>query len=159
MKFCPPTLVNFVIISCCWNSWFWLGVKNPPTSFKISILVWIFSGPDDDVITPWQSAHFGFYDKNLTVVPMKSRTIYQEDAIGLRSLDETGKLKIVTVPHVKHVAWHLNKTLIDEVVVPHLDWTSHQKRNIFNRLANTISRTAYLFYIYKCLWQINWNYR
>jgi palmitoyl-protein thioesterase len=79
------------------------------------------SGPDDDVITPWQSAHFGFYDSNLTVVPMKSRRIYQEDAIGLRALDEKGKLKLVTVPHVKHVDWHINTTLIDETVVPHLD--------------------------------------
>lgn len=81
----------------------------------------LIGGPDDDVITPWQSAHFGFYDKNLTVVPMRERRIYQEDAIGLRTLDQTGKLKLVTVPHIKHVAWHLNVTLIDEVVLKNLD--------------------------------------
>lgn len=81
----------------------------------------LIGGPDDDVITPWQSAHFGFYDKNLTVVPMKQRRIYQEDAIGLRALDKAGRLKIVTVPNVKHIQWHLNRTLIDEVVVPNLD--------------------------------------
>lgn len=82
----------------------------------------LIGGPDDDVITPWQSAHFGFFDANLTVVPMRDRRIYQEDAIGLRTLDETGKLKLVTVPHVKHIDWHLNRTLIEQVVVPHLDW-------------------------------------
>lgn len=81
----------------------------------------LIGGPDDDVITPWQSAHFGFYDKNLTVVPMRERTIYQEDAIGLRTLDESGKLKIITVPNIKHIEWHLNRTLIDDVVVPNLD--------------------------------------
>lgn len=81
----------------------------------------LIGGPDDDVITPWQSAHFGFYDTNFTVVPMRDRRIYQEDAIGLRTLDESGKLKIVTVPNVKHIDWHLNRTLIEEVVVPHLD--------------------------------------
>lgn len=81
----------------------------------------LIGGPDDDVITPWESAHFGFFDMNLTVVPMRDRTIYQEDSIGLKTLDESGKLKLVTVPHVKHVDWHLNRTLIEEVVVPHLD--------------------------------------
>lgn len=81
----------------------------------------LIGGPDDDVITPWQSAHFGFYNMNFTVIPMKDRTIYQEDAIGLKSLDEAGKLKIVTVANVKHIDWHLNRTLIEAVVVPHLD--------------------------------------
>ena len=81
----------------------------------------LIGGPDDDVITPWASSHFAFYDKNFTIVPMKERKIYLEDAIGLRTLDETGRLKIVTVPGVKHKDWHLNRTLIDEVVVPNLD--------------------------------------
>lgn len=81
----------------------------------------LIGGPDDDVITPWQSAHFGFFDSNYTVVPMKERSIYQQDTIGLKSLDEKGKLKIVTVPGIKHVFWHLNRTLINDVVVPLLD--------------------------------------
>lgn len=81
----------------------------------------LIGGPQDDVITPWQSAHFGFFDSNLTVVPMRDRNIYQEDAIGLRTLDNSGKLHLVTVPNVRHIDWHLNRTLIDEVVVPHLD--------------------------------------
>ncbi|CRL02622.1 CLUMA_CG015786, isoform A [Clunio marinus] len=81
----------------------------------------LIGGPDDDVITPWISAHFGFYDSNLTMIPMRERQIYTEDAIGLKSLDESGRLKIVTVPGVKHFAWHLDKKLIEKVVVPHLD--------------------------------------
>lgn len=81
----------------------------------------MIGGPDDGVITPWQSAHFGFYNANLTVVEMRDRRMYQEDSIGLRTLDESGRLKLITVPHVKHIAWHLNRTLIEQVVVPHLD--------------------------------------
>lgn len=83
----------------------------------------LIGGPDDDVITPWQSAHFGFFkDGNIsTVEPMHNRKIYKEDAIGLRALDEKKKLKLVTVPGIKHQAWHLNITLIREVVVPLLD--------------------------------------
>jgi palmitoyl-protein thioesterase len=52
---------------------------------------------------------------------MHERDIYQEDLIGLRTLDEQKKLEVVTVPHIIHVAWHLNITLIDQVIVPHLD--------------------------------------
>lgn len=28
----------------------------------------MIGGPDDAVITPWQSAHFGYYDQNETVL-------------------------------------------------------------------------------------------
>ncbi|KAG5667393.1 hypothetical protein PVAND_015374 [Polypedilum vanderplanki] len=81
----------------------------------------LIGGPDDGVITPWESAHFGFYDQNLTVIPLRERQFYVEDAIGLKTLDEQKKLELVTVPHIIHIAWHLNVTLIDEIIVPRLD--------------------------------------
>lgn len=31
----------------------------------------LIGGPDDGVITPWQSAFFGFYNEEETVVPMR----------------------------------------------------------------------------------------
>ena len=73
------------------------------------------------MITPWQSAHFGFYNETLDVVPLKERGIYTEDAIGLKSLDEQKKLEIITIPGIIHIAWHLNVSLIDQFVVPHFD--------------------------------------
>lgn len=81
----------------------------------------LIGGPDDDVITPWQSAQFGFYDENLEVVPLHERSLYLEDAIGLKTLDEQQRLKIITVPGIIHIGWHLNVTLIDQVVIPHFD--------------------------------------
>ena len=73
------------------------------------------------MITPWQSAHFGFYNETLDVVPLQERELYTEDSIGLKTLDDMKKLEIITVPGIIHIGWHLNVTLIDEVVVPHLD--------------------------------------
>jgi hypothetical protein len=55
------------------------------------------------------------------VVPLRQRLFYMEDAIGLKTLDEQKKLELVTVPHIIHIAWHLNATLIDEIIVPRLD--------------------------------------
>lgn len=48
---------------------------------KIEKLV-LIGGPDDGVITPWQSSQFGYYDDKFNVVPMESRDIFQDDAIG-----------------------------------------------------------------------------
>lgn len=81
----------------------------------------LIGGPSDGVITPWESAHFGFYDENLEVVPLRERQLYKEDAIGLRQLDEEKRLELVTVENIIHIAWHLNRTLINEVVVSRLD--------------------------------------
>ncbi|XP_026884335.2 lysosomal thioesterase PPT2 isoform X1 [Electrophorus electricus] len=35
----------------------------------------LIGGPDDGVIMPWQSSHFGFYDDNETVVEMKYQDV------------------------------------------------------------------------------------
>jgi palmitoyl-protein thioesterase len=78
-------------------------------------------GPDDDVITPWQSSHFGFYNENGDVVPLHQRSIYTDDTIGLKTLDELGKLHLMSFADVRHYAWHLNITVIDQALLPHLD--------------------------------------
>ncbi|XP_065090809.1 lysosomal thioesterase PPT2 homolog [Ochlerotatus camptorhynchus] len=81
----------------------------------------LIGGPDDGVITPWESSHFGYYNGTDDVIPCKQRKIYLEDRIGLRTLDKSGRLKLITVPGVKHFEWHLNTDVVDEVILPHLD--------------------------------------
>lgn len=81
----------------------------------------LIGGPDDGVITPWESSHFGYYNESDDVIPCKKRKIYLEDRIGLRTLDRDGRLKLITVPGVKHYEWHLNTDVVDDVVLPHLD--------------------------------------
>lgn len=81
----------------------------------------LIGGPDDGVITPWQSSHFEFYDEDEKVVPLKLRKIYSNDDIGLRTLDKENRLEILTFPHVHHFAWHMNISVIQEAILPHLD--------------------------------------
>ncbi|KAL6471502.1 hypothetical protein MHYP_G00201520 [Metynnis hypsauchen] len=52
----------------------------------------LIGGPDDGVITPWQSSFYGFYDSNETVVEMKAEDWYLKDAFGLKTLDSRGDL-------------------------------------------------------------------
>lgn len=87
---------------------------------KLDKLV-LIGGPDDDVITPWESSQFGYYNQNLTVLEMRDRSVYQDDTIGLRSLDKQGKLVLHTVPGMKHFMWHTNQTVVDNYILPHLD--------------------------------------
>ena len=35
----------------------------------------MISGPNDTVITPWQSAHLGFYDQNEVVQPFEKQQV------------------------------------------------------------------------------------
>ncbi|XP_076679465.1 palmitoyl-protein thioesterase 2 [Andrena cerasifolii] len=96
----------------------WATFKEGITKLKRLVLV---GGPDDGVITPWQSSHFGYYDTNETVVEMRDRPIYKDDMIGLKTLDGSGRLTLITVPNVPHVEWHKNVSIVDEFLLPYLD--------------------------------------
>lgn len=54
-------------------------------------------------------------------MPMTERKIYTNDDIGLKTLDESGRLKVLTFPNVHHFAWHMNITVIQEAIIPYLD--------------------------------------
>lgn len=88
------------------------------TSLRRMILV---GGPHDGVITPWQSSHFGYFDAKNRVIPMQKRDVYQNDSIGLKTLDSTGRLTLLTVPGVRHFEWHMNVHVIRVAILPFLD--------------------------------------
>ncbi|CAB0040176.1 unnamed protein product [Trichogramma brassicae] len=81
----------------------------------------LIGGPDDGVITPWQSSQFGYYNVNETVVEMRDRDEYQNDLIGLKTLDKNKKLILHTVPGIPHFMWHKNMSIVDEFILPYLD--------------------------------------
>ncbi|KAJ8920980.1 hypothetical protein NQ315_015775 [Exocentrus adspersus] len=99
--------------------------SNRSTEFKTALTklnkLVLIGGPDDNVITPWQSSQFGFYNENGTVVNFIDRDIYKEDRIGLRTLDEKGKLVMVTVPGINHFMWHTDVNICDNYILPYLD--------------------------------------
>ncbi|XP_012270211.1 lysosomal thioesterase PPT2 homolog [Orussus abietinus] len=92
--------------------------KDGLTKLKKMVLI---GGPDDGVISPWQSSQFGYYDGNETVIEMYNRPIYLKDSIGLKTLDKAGKLKLHTVPGIPHFEWHKNVSIVDQFLLPYLD--------------------------------------
>ncbi|XP_048376206.1 lysosomal thioesterase PPT2 isoform X2 [Stegostoma tigrinum] len=77
----------------------------------------LIGGPDDGVITPWQSSQFGFYDEHETVIDMRQQLVYIKDTFGLKSLDAQGAIHTFTVNNVHHTKWHSNRTVFDNYIV------------------------------------------
>jgi palmitoyl-protein thioesterase len=63
----------------------------------------VFS-PNDEIIKPPSSGIFDTYDSNLAVVALENNPIYTEDWIGLKLLNETGRLHTfqTNCTHVEH---------------------------------------------------------
>lgn len=87
---------------------------------KLNNLI-LVGGPDDGVITPWQSSQFSIYDEKENVVNYKDRTLYKTDAIGLKTLDEQKRVHFCTVPNVFHTNWHGNVTVFKQCIQKWLD--------------------------------------
>lgn len=90
----------------------------------------------DDTIVPVESTWFGWINET-----MEETTGYQESWIGLRTLNEQGKIERRVLPGMKHV-WHDS---LDEALI--LRRTFHltlSKLNWFNGLAHQIPRSLHL---------------
>lgn len=80
----------------------------------------LIGGPDDGVITPWQSSLYGFYDEEYKIQDMKQQKLYQEDWFGLRTLFERGDVVMSSILGVKHIEWHGNQNVFKSFIEPWL---------------------------------------
>ncbi|XP_030398917.1 lysosomal thioesterase PPT2 [Gopherus evgoodei] len=80
----------------------------------------LVGGPDDGVITPWQSSLFAFYNLNETVMDMEQQLVYLQDSFGLKTLDARGAIARCQVAGVPHTAWHSNRTVYETCLAPWL---------------------------------------
>ncbi|KAM3615141.1 uncharacterized protein V6R79_024021 [Siganus canaliculatus] len=76
----------------------------------------LIGGPDDGVITPWQSSHFGFFDSDEQIVEMRNQNFYKNDTFGLKTLDTRGDVETCVHSGVKHVKWHSNQTVFSSCI-------------------------------------------
>jgi palmitoyl-protein thioesterase len=53
------------------------------------VMIW---SPNDGVVYPAESGKFSFYDKNFNIVPLEKTELYKTDALGLKFLNENGRL-------------------------------------------------------------------
>lgn len=90
------------------------------TNFERLEDIVLIGGPDDGVITPWQSSQFASYDENEHIVDLENQEFYLNDSFGLRTLNSEQKLHIHTVPGVQHTMWHRNESVFKCCIEPYL---------------------------------------
>ncbi|KAK9829239.1 hypothetical protein WJX72_004713 [[Myrmecia] bisecta] len=77
----------------------------------------LFRFKDDVTVIPRDSAWFGFFDGQ-QLLPMEQTPLYKDDWIGLRALDESGRLQLGEVPG-KHMQFSWD-WFMEHVVQPYL---------------------------------------
>lgn len=65
------------------------------------VMIW---SPIDGVIYPAESGKFSFYDNNLNIIPLEKTELYKNDALGLKFLNENGRLFMykTNCTHIDH---------------------------------------------------------
>ncbi|XP_013420257.1 lysosomal thioesterase PPT2-like isoform X2 [Lingula anatina] len=87
---------------------------------KIKNLIMI-GGPDDGVITPWQSSHFGSFDEKGKIKEMEEQEYFVKDSFGLKTLANRGALQKYIIPGVKHTHWPHNQNVFKTYMEKWLD--------------------------------------
>jgi len=79
------------------------------------------ASPVDDMIIPYDSALFRFYNSDASAtVPLEDSPLWQNDWIGLRALNANGKIEFVTADNVCHTCWAHNETVFKQHIAPYL---------------------------------------
>lgn len=76
--------------------------------------------PKEEIIIPWQSCIFGYWDKNHKIINMEDFPFYKNDAFGLQSMKDQGRLHIKIAQDANHEAWLHREDLFKEYVLPYL---------------------------------------
>jgi len=84
----------------------------------------MIGGPDDEIVVPWQSEHFGYFDKDGlkgNILDMTESELYKGDLFGLKTLNEDGRIKLHTVEGVGHQGFECSEKVLKEYVVPEVE--------------------------------------
>ncbi|CAG8641404.1 14482_t:CDS:2, partial [Dentiscutata heterogama] len=74
---------------------------------------------EDTTLKPGDTAWFSFYDEEGNLVPLREQKLYKEDWIGLRTLDEFGRI-VFKDCEGRHMSIELDY-FQEEVVIPYLN--------------------------------------
>ncbi|XP_066922155.1 lysosomal thioesterase PPT2-B-like [Clytia hemisphaerica] len=83
----------------------------------------LVGGPGDEIITPWQSALFGFYGNDPfseTMLNMTETKMYQDDWFGLKTQNDQGRVTSYVIPGIDHDSWPGSDFVLKLAVYPWL---------------------------------------
>merc|ERR1740124_158570 len=100
---------------------YWDKARQKRNFLRLRKLV-LVGGPDEDVLRPWQSAQFGYYNEEGNraeeVITMEETRFYTEDLFGLKTLDTRGGVVKCTVVGPNHFQFRDDKRAMDNCVLP-----------------------------------------
>ncbi|XP_031554332.1 lysosomal thioesterase PPT2-A-like [Actinia tenebrosa] len=115
-----PYINNNQCLSELSHSYFTAYETQKKNFLKLKNLI-LIGGPDDGVITPWESSQFGYYGSNNSYIKsMKEQEVYVQDSFGLRTLDRNRGVHTYTFSGIKHKNWHRSKEVFDKAIEPWL---------------------------------------
>jgi len=84
--------------------------------------------PADDQVIPYDSGIFNFFDQwaDKGTVPLQQTRMWTEDWIGLRGLQEAGRLVRIDAPDIPHNDWVRNQDVFLKYVEGHLPHAKSQ---------------------------------
>ncbi|EFN56412.1 hypothetical protein CHLNCDRAFT_35163 [Chlorella variabilis] len=80
----------------------------------------LFQFDADEMVVPKESSHFGFFNGS-HLVPLREQPLYAQDWLGLRALDEAGRLELLHAPgaHMRFsLAWFQQAVVVPYLAVP-----------------------------------------
>jgi hypothetical protein len=80
-----------------------------------------FGSPADGVLSPWSTSLYGFFDKNMSYIPMESQAVFQDDLFGLQTMFDAGRLGRTEVAGVFHTDWLFQQNVFETYVLPLLN--------------------------------------
>jgi len=82
--------------------------------------MYLFGSDGDEIISPWQSSLLGFWDTDgQSIVPLEKQSYY--DTLGLRTLKDSGRLTLTSLPNRAHGSWIVEEDVIMQYVLPALE--------------------------------------
>jgi palmitoyl-protein thioesterase len=76
----------------------------------------IFGSDGDDIVDPWQSQFYGFFNETMHMIPMEEQEIFKKDSFGLLTLHRTNRLVVHFEKSVAHLAWLARDDLIEKII-------------------------------------------
>ncbi|XVF22785.1 hypothetical protein REPUB_Repub12eG0201000 [Reevesia pubescens] len=105
---------------------------------------------DDSVLIPKETSWFGYYPDGAfdPVLPAKETKLYKEDWIGLKALDEAGKVKFINVSgnHLK-----ISRSDMKKYIVPYLEEQASPPTEQTVTKPSSYERLSRLWYLFKDL--------
>lgn len=84
--------------------------------------IYLFASNSDEIISPWQSSIFGFYDNDgKTILDMTKQNIFINDLFGLQTLYNNNKLDLIVIDGIKHSDWMYKQDIIEKYILDKLE--------------------------------------